>query len=337
MREPRRHRRDPRPVPDEEGPGQEASRSRSTRPSWRPPRAPARRRGRRQRAPPATTRTSRTARLRASDLTTVTAYDDETTELTYTCACGHGETVRLSEYNRGKLVWKVDWPMRWAYEGVHLRAVRCRPLVARLVVRGRRPDRPGDLRRRAADRPDVRVRRHQRHGQDEQLQGRGADPGRRAEDHGGAAAALAVRPPPAQPVVQDRLRPGDPAALRRVGRAGAQGRRRRRPRRPTSPRYARAVGTAAGPAARAPPRPLPYRTLASVVDITTGDEEQTLRILRDLDPGHPLDLAGRDPAPAGPAEAWVTTQVPADAAHPGAHRARHRDCWPRCPTRTARR
>src|SRR5262249_24772315 len=24
----------------------------------------------------------------------------------------------LSEYRRGKLVWKVDWPMRWAYEGV---------------------------------------------------------------------------------------------------------------------------------------------------------------------------------------------------------------------------
>lgn len=53
------------------------------------------------------------------DLTTVTAYDDDTTELTYTCtACDFSETVRLSEFNRGKLVWKVDWPMRWAYEGV---------------------------------------------------------------------------------------------------------------------------------------------------------------------------------------------------------------------------
>jgi lysyl-tRNA synthetase class 1 len=29
------------------------------------------------------------------DLTTVTSYDDETTELAYTCACGHGETVLL--------------------------------------------------------------------------------------------------------------------------------------------------------------------------------------------------------------------------------------------------
>lgn len=52
------------------------------------------------------------------DLTTVTAYDDETTELAYTCECGFGETVRLAEHDRGKLVWKVDWPMRWAYEGV---------------------------------------------------------------------------------------------------------------------------------------------------------------------------------------------------------------------------
>ncbi len=53
------------------------------------------------------------------DLTTVTSYDDDTTELNYTCtACGFAETVRLNEFNRGKLVWKVDWPMRWAYEGV---------------------------------------------------------------------------------------------------------------------------------------------------------------------------------------------------------------------------
>ncbi len=48
----------------------------------------------------------------------MTGYDDATTELSYTCACGHAETVLLSGHRRGKLVWKVDWPMRWAYEGV---------------------------------------------------------------------------------------------------------------------------------------------------------------------------------------------------------------------------
>lgn len=53
------------------------------------------------------------------DFTTVTSYDDETTELTYVCAEDQfTETVKLSEFNRGKLVWKVDWPMRWAFEGV---------------------------------------------------------------------------------------------------------------------------------------------------------------------------------------------------------------------------
>src|SRR5262249_42949739 len=52
------------------------------------------------------------------DTTTVVAYDDETTELTYTCAYGHGGKFPLREHRSGKLVWKVDWPMRWAYEGV---------------------------------------------------------------------------------------------------------------------------------------------------------------------------------------------------------------------------
>ena len=52
------------------------------------------------------------------DFTKVTAYDDATTEMTYTCQCGHTETVVLRDFRRGKLVWKVDWPMRWAYEGV---------------------------------------------------------------------------------------------------------------------------------------------------------------------------------------------------------------------------
>lgn len=53
------------------------------------------------------------------DTTTVTAYDEETTELAYTCSYGdyHG-TTNLSTDNEGKLVWKADWPMRWAFEHV---------------------------------------------------------------------------------------------------------------------------------------------------------------------------------------------------------------------------
>ena len=52
------------------------------------------------------------------DTTTVTSYDDETTDLAYTCAYGHTHTTNLATQNEGKLVWKVDWPMRWAFEHV---------------------------------------------------------------------------------------------------------------------------------------------------------------------------------------------------------------------------
>ena len=52
------------------------------------------------------------------DTTTVTGYDEPSTTLSYHCTCGHGATMDLSWENHGKLVWKVDWPMRWAFEGV---------------------------------------------------------------------------------------------------------------------------------------------------------------------------------------------------------------------------
>jgi lysyl-tRNA synthetase class 1 len=53
------------------------------------------------------------------DTTTVTAYDDVTNELSYTCSYGdyHGRTD-LATQDEGKLVWKADWPMRWAFEHV---------------------------------------------------------------------------------------------------------------------------------------------------------------------------------------------------------------------------
>ena len=54
------------------------------------------------------------------DTVTTTAYDDETTRLSYACtSCGFEGTTDLSTDTDGKLVWKVDWPMRWAYEKVN--------------------------------------------------------------------------------------------------------------------------------------------------------------------------------------------------------------------------
>jgi lysyl-tRNA synthetase, class I len=53
------------------------------------------------------------------DTTTVTAYDDDTSELAYTCAvCDYHGTTNLATQDEGKLVWKADWPMRWAFEHV---------------------------------------------------------------------------------------------------------------------------------------------------------------------------------------------------------------------------
>lgn len=53
------------------------------------------------------------------DTVTITGYDDETTDLAYVCdSCGDSFVTNLATQDEGKLVWKVDWPMRWAYEKV---------------------------------------------------------------------------------------------------------------------------------------------------------------------------------------------------------------------------
>ncbi|SNV26085.1 lysine--tRNA ligase [Dermatophilus congolensis] len=57
-----------------------------------------------------------------TDNTQVTSYDPQSTLLTYIATGPNGEQVEESMHLntdfRGKLVWKVDWPMRWAHEGV---------------------------------------------------------------------------------------------------------------------------------------------------------------------------------------------------------------------------
>ncbi|WP_116115193.1 lysine--tRNA ligase [Austwickia chelonae] len=57
-----------------------------------------------------------------TDATRVTSYDSQTTEVTYVATGPDGdeveESMRLDTDFRGKLVWKVDWPMRWAHEEV---------------------------------------------------------------------------------------------------------------------------------------------------------------------------------------------------------------------------
>ena len=52
------------------------------------------------------------------DTTTIVSYDDASTDLAYRCDYGHAHTTNLATQDEGKLVWKVDWPMRWAFEHV---------------------------------------------------------------------------------------------------------------------------------------------------------------------------------------------------------------------------
>ena len=53
------------------------------------------------------------------DTVTLTSYDEETTDLAYTCdVTGYAGVTNLTSDFEGKLVWKVDWPMRWAFEHV---------------------------------------------------------------------------------------------------------------------------------------------------------------------------------------------------------------------------
>ncbi len=52
------------------------------------------------------------------DTTKITSINDDNTIAEYTCACGHSGTFDFTRDFDCKLNWKVDWPMRWMYEGV---------------------------------------------------------------------------------------------------------------------------------------------------------------------------------------------------------------------------
>ncbi|AWL39089.1 MULTISPECIES: lysine--tRNA ligase [Streptomyces] len=246
------------------------------------------------------------------DLTVVTSYDDATTELNYTCsACDFAETVRLNEFNRGKLVWKVDWPMRWAYEGVIFEpsGVDHSSPGSSFVV-------GGQIVREVFD---------------------GVQPigpmyafvgisgmAKMSSSKGGVptpADALKIMEAPLLRWLYARRKPNQSFKIAfdqeiqrlydewdALGRKVADG--------TVLPAdaaaYARAIGTAAGELPSTP-RPLPYRTLASVADITAGAEDQTLRILSELDPENPLTSLDEARPRLDRAENWISTQVPAEA------------------------
>ena len=52
------------------------------------------------------------------DTTKILSLTDDCTVAEYECACGHRGTFDFTKDHDCKLAWKIDWPMRWAYEGV---------------------------------------------------------------------------------------------------------------------------------------------------------------------------------------------------------------------------
>ncbi|WP_159723389.1 lysine--tRNA ligase [Enterococcus sp. CSURQ0835] len=52
------------------------------------------------------------------DQTTITDFDEATLTLHYTCKFGHQGSQKIGYGQQVKLHWKIDWPMRWQYEGV---------------------------------------------------------------------------------------------------------------------------------------------------------------------------------------------------------------------------
>lgn len=244
------------------------------------------------------------------DLTTVTAYDDETTELSYTCRCGHGETVELRDFHHGKLVWKVDWPMRWAYEGVVFEpsGVDHQSPGSSFVVGGQLVK--------------------EIFGGEQPIGPMYAFVGisgmaKMSSSKGGVptpADALQIMEAPLLRWMYARRKPNQSfkvafdqeiqrtydewdALGRKIADGSAQ---------PADiAAHTRASSTALGPLPLTP-RPLPYRTLASVTDITGGHEEQTLRILSELDPEHPVHSLDEVRPRLDRAQRWINTQVPAD-------------------------
>ncbi|PPK71103.1 lysine--tRNA ligase [Actinokineospora auranticolor] len=244
------------------------------------------------------------------DLTTVTAYDDDSTELAYTCACGHGETVVLREHRRGKLVWKVDWPMRWAHEGVVFEpsGVDHSSPGSSFVVGGQIVAEVfGAAQPIGPMYAFVGIS-----GMAKMSSSKGGVPT--------PADALAIMEAPLVRWLYARRKPNQSFKIafdqeihrlydewdtlrRKVADGTAQA--------GELAAHDRSVRTAAGPLPQTP-RPLPYRTLASIVDVTTGDPTQTLRIARDLEPENPLSGLEELRPRLDRAQTWVETRMPAE-------------------------
>ena len=242
------------------------------------------------------------------DDTTVTGFDDETTEISYTCACGARVGPVPIAQVAGKLAWKVDWPMRWAYERVtfepagvdHASPGSSFTVGAELVSAifgGEMPLHFGYSFVGTS-------------GAAKMSGSRGAAPT--------PADALEIFEAPLLRWLYARRRPEQSITLAfdqevfrvydewdKLSRSVAEGK--------ADPAaraiFARASGPAEGPLP-VTPRPLPFRTLASVADITAGEAAQILRILRAHTTQDPITALDEVRPRLDCAQAWVAGYLP---------------------------
>jgi len=239
------------------------------------------------------------------DSTAVVSFDDDTTRLRYRCDCGHRGEFALGEVSHGKLAWKVDWPMRWAFERVTFEAAgvdHSSPgssftVGSRLVT-----EIFGGL-------PPVYLA----------YSFVGTSGAAKMSSSAGAAPtpedALGIFEAPLLRWLYARRKPGQSITLsfdsevgrvydewdalgRRVAAGQADAWERTNARR------------ALGRGLPVTPRPVPFRTLASLVDITAGDDAQLLRILADLDPGSPVTSLDDVRPRLDRARTWIREYVP---------------------------
>ncbi|MDN5796086.1 MAG: lysine--tRNA ligase, partial [Intrasporangium sp.] len=243
-----------------------------------------------------------------TDFTTVTTYEDETHALTYRCSkCGHEETVDLASFRSGKLVWKVDWPMRWGYErvvfepsGVDHQSPGSSFVVGKdlaPIFGWQRPIGPmyafvgiAGMAKMSSSRGGVPI----------------------------PSDALEVMEPQVLRWLYARRKPNQSfdisfgqdlqrlydewdALVRKVGEGRAQA--------GDLAAHLRATSTATWVLPETP-HPMPFRTIASVVDITQGDDAQTVRILTDLDPDEPVTSVDELRPRLDCARRWMLGYVP---------------------------
>lgn len=243
------------------------------------------------------------------DTTTVTAFGEQEALVEYTCQCGFAETFSLHEVNRGKLAWKVDWPMRWAYENVAFEAG------------GVDHSSPGSSFTVGSQLVRDVFEAHPPAYLGYAFVGTSGE-AKMSGSIGGAptpADALEILEAPIVRWLYGRRRPNQSFKVSfgnetgrlydewdALGRRAADGSAheaelatRRRALRSTTRTLEKT------------PKPVPFRMLASVLDITTGDQDQTLRILNEATgDGGSIQTVDEVRPRLDLARAWVDGQLP---------------------------